>query len=173
MASFPKIDSPCPLRWKEMPSAGRDFCTMCKRQVHNLDAMNLDERRAFLASCSGEVCVAYTVARKPLRAAAAGLGLAAALCLTPALAEPPAAMSPVEQQSLLPSEPKVDCDTAQDEGDLETIIITGGGVRNPAAALQEMDATDDDLPELPVIDDDALLPQAEFVATPVDLAKPR
>lgn len=169
MASFPKIDSPCPLRWKEMPSAGRDFCTLCKRQVHNLDAMGLDERRAFLASCSGEVCVAYTVRRTPLRAAAAGLGLAAALSLTPALAEPPAAMSPVEQQSLLPSEPKADCDTAQKEN-IEIILIAGG-VRDPAAAQLEMETAGNDLPELPVIDDDALLPAVEFVATPAELVK--
>ena len=171
MASFPKIDSPCPLRWKEMPNAGRDFCTLCKRQVHNLDAMNLDERRAFLASCSGEVCVAYTVPRKSLRAAA-GLGLAAALCLTPALAEPPAAMSPVEQQSLLPSEPKADCDTPPVAGEvLEQIFV--GGVRDPAAAQLQLETADNDLPELPVIDDDALLPQAEFVAAPADATKPR
>ncbi|MCQ4163301.1 hypothetical protein [Tahibacter harae] len=172
MASFPKIDSPCPLRWKEMPSAGRDFCTLCKRQVHNLDAMSLDERRAFLASCSGEVCVAYTVPRKPLRAAAAGLGLAAALSLTPALAEPPAAMSPVAQQSLLPGEPKADCDTPPEEEEFLPIVYLGG-VRNPAAAQLELETADNDLPELPVIDDDALLPAAEFVAPPQDAAKPR
>lgn len=173
MASFPKIDSPCPLRWKEMPSAGRDFCTLCKRRVHNLDAMSLDERRAFLASCGGEVCVAYTVPRTPLRTAA-GLGLAAALCLTPALAEPPAAMSPVAQQSLLPGEPSnVDCDTPEeDQGVLETIVLTGG-VRNPASAQLELETEADDLPQLPVIEDGALLPTAEFVAAPPDAEKPR
>jgi hypothetical protein len=165
--SFPKIDTPCPLRWKEMPSAGRDFCTLCERRVHNLSTMSTDERRAFLASCSGEVCVAYTVPRKPVRAAAAGLGLAAALCLTPALAsDPPAAMSPVTQQSLLPSEPKADCDTPPEESEIMSIVVVGG-VRDPAAAQLELESLDSSLPDLPVVEDDAFLqPAAEFVAAP-------
>jgi hypothetical protein len=79
MARVPLITSPCPLRWKSMPSAGRDFCGQCKRTVHNLDGMNDDERQAFFASCSGDVCVAYSV-RGPL-AVAGALGLGAAIAL--------------------------------------------------------------------------------------------
>lgn len=85
---FPKIDSPCPLKWKTLPSAGRDFCTVCRRRVHNLDAMTMTQWREFFAACSDTVCVAYTV-RRPRRpvAAAATLGLAAcASLLSPAIA---------------------------------------------------------------------------------------
>jgi hypothetical protein len=63
MARVPVITSPCPLRWKTMPSAGRDHCGQCDRQVHNLDGMNDTERASFFAACSGEVCVAYTIRR--------------------------------------------------------------------------------------------------------------
>jgi len=77
MARVPVITSPCPLRWKSMPSAGVDFCGQCQRRVHNLDGMSDTQRQTFFANCSGDVCVAYTV-RHP-RALAGMLGIAAAL----------------------------------------------------------------------------------------------
>jgi hypothetical protein len=175
---FPKIDSPCPIRWKALPQAGRDFCTLCQRRVHNLDAMNAAERSAFLAACDGPVCVAYTAPRPrsavPL---AAGLGLAAALSLTPALAaEPAPAMSPAPQQSLLPAEPKADCDTAPaaDEA-LESIVLTGAVVRPNAAAWGSTVHWPDyaPAPELPLINRDAFLNgEAEFTTAP-ESATPR
>jgi hypothetical protein len=57
MARVPVITSPCPLRWKSMPSAGMDFCAQCSRRVHNLDGMSDIQRQQFFASCTGEVCV--------------------------------------------------------------------------------------------------------------------
>ncbi|MFT3807108.1 hypothetical protein [Arenimonas sp.] len=72
----------------EMPQAGRDHCGHCDRQVHNLDGMTRSQREAFLRSCTGKVCVAYTVQRKAERrnlglgitllASLTGSGLAAA-----------------------------------------------------------------------------------------------
>jgi hypothetical protein len=169
MPLFPRIDSPCPARLAALPGAGRDFCTLCQRQVHNLSAMNLDERRAFLAACSGPVCVAYAVPRRRAAAAATGLGLAAALSLAPALAaEAPAGMSPVTPTQLLAPEPRADCDT--DKDDLESIVITGGAVLDPQAAqlqLDMLDGGDSTLPDLPEVDADAFLsPTVEFTATP-------
>ena len=73
MPAFPKIDSPCPLRWKTQPAAGRDFCSQCRRRVHNLDAMGEAERRALLAGCETDICVSYSVPRR--RMAAAGLAV--------------------------------------------------------------------------------------------------
>lgn len=169
MALFPKIDSPCPLRWKEMPSAERNFCTLCQRKVHNLDGMTTAQRRDFLASCSGEVCVAYTVPRRrSALPAAAGLGLAAALSLSPALAaEPPAAMSPVQgtTQTLVPAAPKADCDTPEAPKE-ELVYLEMGSVRDPQAAQLVLEPLDSGQPELPVVAADAFLETAEFIAAP-------
>lgn len=175
MALFPRIDSPCPLRWKEMPSAERNFCTLCQRKVHNLDGMTTAQRRDFLANCSGEVCVAYTVPRRrSAAAAAAGLGLAAALSLSPVLAaETNAAMSPVQGtgQSLIPTAPKADCDTPEAAQEWPPVIIMGG-VRNPNVAQLVLETPDNGQPELPVVAADAFLDSAEFVAAP-DPVPPR
>ncbi|HVH35068.1 MAG TPA: hypothetical protein VM847_13260 [Tahibacter sp.] len=165
MPSFPKSDSPCPLRWNAAPSAGRDFCSLCRRRVHNFDDLDETQRRALLAGCQDTICVAYTV-RRPLRmAAAAGLGLAAAL--SAAAAEPTADRSPVAAASLLPSAPKPDCagndDTRRDDAVEEPIEIFVGGVRNPREA--EWDEASD-LPELPALGDDAFLGEAAFGPTP-------
>lgn len=86
MAKLPVITSPCPLRMSTKPGAGRDQCSLCKRRVHDLDAMTDAQRESFIANCSGEVCVVYTVRRPiatPVRlrsgiAAAAVLGVASA-----------------------------------------------------------------------------------------------
>ncbi len=101
----PKIDSPCPLRWNALPTAGKKFCTRCERKVHDLSGMTDVQRRDFFASCSGKVCVAYTVPSAALRV---GLGVAAAIAAAPPLAqEAPAAMSHSRacRCSLTPSPP--------------------------------------------------------------------
>lgn len=77
MARVPVITSPCPLRWRETPKPGADFCGQCQRRVHNLDLMSMPEREAFLQGCSGEVCVSYTIKRTRPLPVAVGLGLAA------------------------------------------------------------------------------------------------
>jgi hypothetical protein len=77
MARVPVINSPCPLRWREAPTPGADFCGQCQRRVHNLDLMSMAEREAFLQGCTGEVCVSYTVKRRTSLPVAVGFGLAA------------------------------------------------------------------------------------------------
>ena len=80
MPSFPIIDSSCPFRADEAPQPGCDHCGHCDRKVHNLDGMSDEQRRAFLAGCSGKVCVAYTVNRSAQRRnVALGAGLAISL----------------------------------------------------------------------------------------------
>src|SRR6476619_3907759 len=90
MARVPVVESPCPIAGKGLPVGATEHCTLCDRSVHNLDRMSERERRDFMNSCSGKVCVAYTV-RLPIRhrgLAAASLAAAAALAL-PAAASPP------------------------------------------------------------------------------------
>lgn len=156
MSSFPKIDSPCPLRWKSAPTAGRDFCTQCRRRVHNLDTMNDTERRALLAGCATDICVSYSV---PRRIAAAGL--AAALSFSAAATEIPADRSPVATSTLMPSAPKADCATEAEEP--EEIEIFVGGISSARDA--EWDEASN-LPDLPLAGPDAFDGEAEFVAPP-------
>ena len=74
MALFPKIQNPCPYKANLAAVMDGDSCRMCKRQVHDLTAMTDGERIAFLASCSGEVCVSYRL-RPALAAAALALAV--------------------------------------------------------------------------------------------------
>src|SRR6185295_18420755 len=106
MARVPVVESPCPIAGKQLPAGASEHCTLCDRSVHNLDRMSERERRVFMGTCSGKVCVAYTV-KIPIRhrggLAAATLAAAALVSLPAAAdtpespgAEPPAgAMSPL------------------------------------------------------------------------------
>lgn len=142
----PRIDPPCPLRFGAMPQAGQDFCTRCARRVHNLDAMDDQQRADFLAACSGPVCVSYRVRRSPLLAAGAGLALLAGCSHTP--------------------EMTVASQVKEVEAPWDGFFV--GGVDDPSQAqMVDVDA----LPDLPMgtesqwLEDE--LPAAEFVAAPV------
>jgi hypothetical protein len=188
MSGFPKIESPCPLRWKSLPDATRNFCTHCSRQVHNLNDMSATQRRAFLASCSGTVCVAYIVPRRRSAgsiAAGLGLGLAAALGAnavaagspppdTPATAEAPARPTPAPQ-----TEPAAaatadvdDTQAAADTAETESIDIEGLMILGSISPVYEVWAEEPewlagDLPELLLPGDaDTLRDPAEFVEPP-------
>lgn len=56
------IDSPCHESWETMDgSAERRYCGVCRKHVHNLSEMRLDEARDLLARSGGEqLCVRYT-----------------------------------------------------------------------------------------------------------------
>lgn len=58
---FPRIDSPCPLKSLQLPEQGNFNCSSCKREVHDLSAMDNTERQEFLSQCNGKVCVSYKV----------------------------------------------------------------------------------------------------------------
>ena len=75
MSCYPKIESPCPMRLREVPAAGRNLCTHCDKTVINLDVLDENQRRAALAAFEDEVCVAYTIRVRPrsTRAPAAAL----------------------------------------------------------------------------------------------------
>ncbi len=162
--SFPKIDSPCPLRFGALPEPGRDFCARCERRVHNLDRLSAAERRTFLASCGGPVCVAYTRAvPRALGAALAAAGVAAALGATPAAAEAPAGGG---RAATAADEAQIPCPIDPEIG--EELVIMVGGVLSPGDARWE-DDSEATLPELPsapasdLLDGDEI---AVFVAPP-------
>jgi hypothetical protein len=134
-----------------VPAGASEHCKLCNRNVHSLDRMTDGERREFMQSCSGKVCVAYTL-RIPARARGPGMTALAALALAalPAAAEPPdmtaeagapaGAMSPLPGNEALPN-----CD------ELEWVIV-GGVARGDQA--EWVDDGKDAPPELPTMEDD-------------------
>ena len=147
MARVPVVESPCPIAGKRLPSGATEHCGLCDRAVHNLDLMSAAERREFMSSCSGKVCVAYTV-RIPAnglrkRSLAAAALAAAALVSLPAAAQdsPVLGQSPVGDANGLPF-----CD------ELSEVVVTGGVLKGSQA--EWIDDGKDAPPELPTIEDD-------------------
>ena len=146
MARVPIVESPCPIVGKQLPAGATEHCGLCDRSVHNLDLMSAGERRQFMSSCSGKVCVAYTVRipaqglrKRSLTAAALA---AATLVSLPAAAQdsPVIGQSPINDPNGLPS-----CDEY-----LEVIV---GGVSKGDQA-EWADDHKDAPPDLPVMADD-------------------
>jgi hypothetical protein len=148
MARVPVVESPCPIAGKKLPQGAAEHCTLCDRSVHNLDLMNARERGEFMSSCSGKVCVAYTV-RMPM-SSLRKRGLSTAALAATALVSLPlaAAESPVEGMSPIPSTP----DKLPGCDEYEDIVITGGVMHGDQA--EWTDDGKDAPPELPVIEDD-------------------
>jgi hypothetical protein len=141
---FPKITKPCPAAFKALPSAEKNFCTLCSRKVHNLNALSPQERFEFLRACSGEVCVAYTVQRKPHPLSAkAGLMLAAALASGGAMATEVGALNHGSEEMV------------------EDLEFLGGTMSGDATEWQTQDQAQLALPEL-----NADAPELEFIAAP-------
>ena len=149
MARVPVVESPCPIAGKALPAGATEHCSLCDRSVHNLDLMSSSERHAFMVSCSGKVCVAYTV-----RIPASGLrkrGLPTVVLAAAALVSLPLAaqeqgvegMSPMPDANALPA-----CD------DYLEITMIGGVSKGDQA--EWADDGKDAPPELPTIADDGL-----------------
>ena len=144
MARVPVIASPCPLRFRNTPQPGLDFCGHCQRRVHNLDAMSEAERVAFLTGCEDKVCVSYTVRRRPL--VTVGAMLAGALASGAVAADGPEDSTLEWVRSVQPAENQAaDCDE---------LIIVGG----TSHAVQWVDESEVSAPDLPTIGEADWLP---------------
>lgn len=125
MAVYPLIESPCPYKGKLSEILDGDICRLCHREVHDLTGMSGADRRAFLKSCRGEVCVSYSVAA----VTAASLGLLAASAI---------------------AAPSASAQTTDPTEQIHFVIV--GGLKNGSeAALVVHGEDDDDVPELPVV----------------------
>jgi hypothetical protein len=173
MARVPLIDSPCPLRATSMPSAGRDHCGHCDRQVHNLDGMNTAQREAFLKSCTGKVCVAYTVHRRATgRNAAIGATLVASLAgsgmamAQQAPAQPPAptAQAPLiditatDTHSVLATEQAQQSSMASAGQTFLTVTVGGINDASQARWADQSELSEQEQQALPEIDELEWLP---------------
>ena len=151
--AFPRIDSPCPYKANLAAVMDGDFCTMCSRSVIDLNAMSTADRRAFLSSCEGDVCVSYS-----FRPAIAAAALAAAAMAMPTAAaaqavEPPAVAEPAPAEA-----------AAIDEAVYDDAIIVGG-IRDPKHAKLVDNPLDDTLPALPIVYEDDTAPALPVVPT--------
>jgi predicted Fe-S protein YdhL (DUF1289 family) len=140
MAFFPKIQSPCPYKANLAAVMDGDFCRMCKRTVFDLSAYSEAETRAFLAGCTGEVCISYR-----FRPAIAAAALAAAAM--------PAAAAAQELGPAVPDAAAIAASTAEIAalGD-ERIFV--GGIKDPRNVQYVEEPSDRDVPALPIVYDD-------------------
>ena len=70
MPLLPLIQRPCPYLDRLESVMDSDFCRMCRRDVHDLTALDEAGRRAFIADCGGDVCIRFRFDAKPALAAA-------------------------------------------------------------------------------------------------------
>jgi hypothetical protein len=149
MARVPVVESPCPIAGKQLPQGATEHCSLCERSVHNLDRMSGAERREFMSSCSGKVCVAYTI-RIPAGGVRTGKLAAAALAAAAigSLSGLPVAAEEqlVEGMSRIPNPNNLPtCE------DMEWVTV--GGVSQGDQA-EWVDDGKDAPPDLPTIEDD-------------------
>lgn len=163
MARVPVITSPCPLRWKSMPGAGMDFCGQCRRRVHNLDGMSDAARAAFFASCSGEVCVAYTVSRPAALIGALGLGVAS--MMHNAAAQDTVPLTALGDDAVTAAQQGVPtivtgptCDPNANGQKLDFIVVGGTSKAQDVAWLDEREVSLADPPQIAEIDASDWLP---------------
>ncbi len=151
MARFPIIESPCPIAGKGLPSGRSEHCNTCDRAVHNLNLMSTAERATFMRSCSGKVCVAYTIkvpaGSIPFRRtglAAASLAAAALMSLPLAAQELPSSPVPGAEEKL------PDCDE-----ELDFLLVGGISVGEQAEWVDDGTVAEGEpAADLPEIEDD-------------------
>lgn len=167
MATFPRIDSPCPLRFDRMPGAAGFDCGQCQRHVHNLSAMSELAREEFLAGCDDSVCVAYTVPSNHPRATAAWVMAATVGVMSTAAMAQSTSPATLDEALTAMRANSSDTDSAKGLGGLEVIVM--GGVTNPRSVKQTDFVVGPRAPELPVVLEDADEPTAQ--ASVIDSAK--
>jgi predicted Fe-S protein YdhL (DUF1289 family) len=150
MAFFPKIQSPCPYKADLAAVMDGDFCRMCERRVFDLSHMDGDEKRAFLAGCTQEVCISYRFS--PAIAAAA---LAAAM---------PAAAAAQDLGPAISDAAAIAASTAEIAAMEDDMQIIVGGIRDSRNVQYVEDPSDRDVPQLPVVYED--MPARHAAAAP-------
>lgn len=157
MSIVPRIDTPCPLAADEQRTID-GHCGRCDREVHRLDALDGDARRALFAAATGPLCVSYRApaSRAPRRVGRIGAAIAATLITATAYAAEPSPSTDAQTERAAPTtgsriqrtEPR----------DLDEVLVIGA-VNDPQDARLPADTS---VPVLPVqeaaaLDDDVLI----------------
>lgn len=158
MSIVPRIDTPCPLTADEQRNID-GHCGRCDREVHRLDTLDGDARRALFAAATGPLCVSYRApaSRAPRRVGRIGAAIAATLITATAYAADPSSprtdaqaerAAPTTGSRIQRTEPR----------DLDEVLVIGA-VNDPQDARQPEDTGVPALPvqETAVLDDDVLI----------------
>ena len=160
MARFPKVQRNCPVKNSLAQYMDGDVCRLCERQVFDLNGMTDDERQAFMASCTDEVCVSYKI---PLRGLAAAAALGAAAVSMPAAAQETLIGLPSDQAGYEELEKCVE--------EYQLIEIIVGGIKD-VTDVEYIDTEEDlEIPELPVSYEDVSSMTAYVGAPSADLSE--
>jgi len=160
MARFPKIQRSCPVKNSLAEYMDGDVCRLCERQVFDLNGMTDDERQAFIASCTDEVCVSYKI---PLRGLAAAAALGAAAVSMPAAAQDTLIELGSTQAGYEELEKCVE--------EYQLIEIWVGGIKEPAK-VEYIDTEEDlEIPELPVTYEEVSGSTASLSTTSTDFSE--
>lgn len=153
MSIVPRIDTPCPLTADEQRTID-GHCGRCDREVHRLDTLDGDARRALFAAAAGPLCVSYRV---PRRVGRIGAAIAATLITATAYAADPSSPSTdAQMERAVPTTGSRIRRTGP--RDLDEVLVIGA-VNDPQDARQPEDTS---VPVLPVqetaaLDDDVLI----------------
>lgn len=158
MSIVPRIDTPCPLAADEQRTID-GHCGRCDREVHRLDTLDGDARRALFAAATGPLCVSYRApaSRTPRRMGRIGAAIAATLITASAYAADPSSpgtdaqterAAPTTGSRIQRTEPR----------DLDEVLVIGA-VNDPQDARLPEDTGVPVLPvqEAAVLDDDVLI----------------
>lgn len=158
MSIVPRIDTPCPLAADEQRTID-GHCGRCDREVHRLDTLDGDARRALFAAATGPLCVSYRApaSRAPRRMGRIGAAIAATLITASAYAADPSSpgtdaqterAAPTTGSRIQRTEPR----------DLDEVLVIGA-VNDPQDARLPEDTGVPVLPvqEAAVLDDDVLI----------------
>ena len=158
MSIVPRIDTPCPLAADEQRTID-GHCGRCDREVHRLDTLDGDARRALFAAATGPLCVSYRApaSRAPRRMGRIGAAIAATLITASAYAADPS--SPGSDAQTERAAPTTGSRIQRTEPrDLDEVLVIGA-VNDPQDARLPADTSVPVLPvqEAAVLDDDVLI----------------
>ncbi len=143
MARYPVLDTPCPIKNSLHRVMRGDFCTNCNRQVHDLTAMNENERDAFFDSCSGEICIQI---KRPSAAKAIAASLAAASLAMPMAAAAQDAPTAVQE---VPTASEANAAQQIAEENIDEVEFVGG-IKDPKNVTYKEEKSDKEMSVLPV-----------------------
>lgn len=146
MAIVPRIDTPCPLGAAEQRAID-GHCSRCDRDVHRLDALDADARRALFAAADGPLCVSYRAPRRAGLRATIAVSLVVATASAGVFAAESPVAAPAATTEATPATPSTGSRIRHEAPrDLDGVLVIGA-VNDPQDAAAPEDTS---VPQLPV-----------------------